>query len=221
MNSQLPEIAPTTQQTGRRQFAWRALLLGIVIGWALLSFFSHFAKAGMSNRLAGFLTGRSTRIDTSSPAVVDRIRQLSRLETVNYTIDKIVEGDREYPYLPSFLVGDKLLLVARGEVIAGIDLSQLKSSDVSVNGDAVNVRLPEAQILTARIDNGQTKVYSRVTGLLVAADPNLETQVRLAAEQQFAQSAVSDGVLDKARQNARASVSALLYGLGFHRVEVN
>jgi hypothetical protein len=45
--------------------------------------------------------------------------------------------------------------------------------------------------------------------------------VRLAAEQQFSQAALADGVLDKARQNARSSVSALLYGLGFHRVEVN
>ena len=167
------------------------------------------------------MTGRSTRIDTSTPAVVEKIRQLSRLETVNYSIDKIVEGNKEYPYLPNFLTGDKLLLIAHGEVIAGIDLNQLKNSDVSVHADAVEVELPEPQILTTRIDNGQTRVYSRVTGLLVPADPNLESQVRLAAEQQFTQSALADGVLDKARQNARGSVTALLYGLGFHHVQVN
>jgi hypothetical protein len=195
-------------------------VLGVVIGWVLLSLFSHLARRGLSNRVAGFMTGRSTRIDTSSPAVVDKIRQLSRLETVNYSIDKIVEGNREYSYLPNFLAGDKLLLVARGEVIAGVDLSQLKASNVSVHGDAVEVRLPDPQILSTRIDNEQTRVYSRITGLLVAADPNLESEVRLAAEQQFTQSALADGVLDKAQQNARASVSVLLYGLGFHRVQV-
>jgi hypothetical protein len=153
--------------------------------------------------------------------VVEKIRQLSRLETVSYSIDKIVEGNHEYPYLPNFLAGDKLLLVAHGEVIAGVDLSQLKASDVSVEGDAVQVRLPDPEILATRIDNGQTRVYSRVTGLLVPADPTLESQVRLAAEQQFSQAALADGVLDKARKNARSSVSALLNGLGFHRVEVN
>jgi hypothetical protein len=77
----------------------------------------------------------------------------------------------ECPYLPNFLVGDKLLLVARGEVIAGVDLSQLKPSDVSVHGDAVAVRLPQPQILTTRIDNDKTRVYSRITGLLVAKIP--------------------------------------------------
>ena len=158
--------------------------------------------------------------DVSSPAVVELIRQLSRLETVEYSLDKIVEGDRNNPYLPDFLVGDKLLLVAHGEVIAGIDLAQLKPGDVAVSGDSVRVRLPAPQILTTRIDNGRTRVYSRSTGLLTPADPNLESQARQTAEQQIAQAALDDGILEKARQNARASVTALLFGLGFRSVDV-
>jgi hypothetical protein len=59
-----------------------------------------------------------------------------------------------------------------------------------------------------------------MTGLLVAADPNLESEVRLAAEQQITQAALDDGILDKARANARTSVTALLYGLGFRTVDV-
>jgi hypothetical protein len=221
MNNHQPVTPPPfVPSASRCRFAWGPLLLGVAIGCVLLSLFSHLAIAGLWNQVAGFMTGRSTRIDTSQPAVVEKIRQLSRLETVSYSIDKIVEGNREYPYLPNFLVGDQLILVAHGEVIAGVDLSQLRASDVSVHGNAVEVKLPEPQILTTRIDNGQTRVYSRTTGLLVAADPNLESQVRLAAEQQFTQSALADGVLDKARQNARMSVSALLYGLGFGRVRV-
>jgi len=167
------------------------------------------------------MTGRNTRIDISSPSVVERIRQLSRLETVVYSMEKIVQGTRENPYLPNFLVGDKLMLVAHGEVIAGVDLSQLKTSDVSVDGDSVTVRLPKPEILTTRLDNGQSRVYSRTTGLLVQADPDLESQVRQTAEQEFAQAALADGLLDKARQNARASVTALLTGLGFRRVQVD
>ena len=110
-----------------------------------------------------------------------------------------MEGERQSAYLPNFLAGDKLLLVAHGEVIAGIDLGQFKAGDVQVNGDAVHVRLPAAQILTTRIDNGRTRVYSRTTGLLVATDPNLESEVRQTAEQQIAQAALDDGILEKAR----------------------
>jgi Protein of unknown function (DUF4230) len=210
----------TPDTTRRRRYPLGALVLGALFGYVLLSIFGHVAHAGFWDRVSRVMTGRSTSIDVSSPSVVEKIRQLSRLETVDYSIDKIVEGNRDNPYLPSFLVGDKLLLVAHGEVIAGVDLSQLKSGDVSVTGNAVRVHLPQPQVLTTRIDNGRTRVYSRVTGLLVPADPNLESQVRLAAEEQFAQAALADGVLDKARQNARTSVSALLYGLGFQKVDV-
>ena len=210
-----------------RPFPWGALLVGLAMGFLLFlaagsiaRAVNPFGSAGLLGRFAAYVTGRSTSIDISSPAVVDKIRQLSRLETVVYSLDKIVSGSRENPYIPDFLVGDKLLLVAHGEVIAGVDLSQIQPGDVSVRGDRVTVRLPAAQVLTTRIDNGRTRIYSRATGLLVPADPNLESEVRLAAEKQIAQAALSDGVLDKARQNARASVSALLYGLGFHAVDV-
>jgi hypothetical protein len=211
---------PLEPVTPRKRFPLGALLLGVLLGWVLLSLFSHAAKAGVWNRLASVMTGRSTRVDTSTPAVVEKIRQLSRLETVDYSIDKIVEGSRQNPYLPNFLVGDKLLLVAHGDVIAGVDLSQLQAADVAVDGSHVKVRLPQAQVLSTRLDNAHTRVYSRMTGLLVEADPNLESEVRQAAEDQFTQAALADGVLEKARQNARASVSALLRGLGFQSVDV-
>jgi len=199
------------------------LAAGIALGIILASLFLHAAvsaKADLWNRLAGYLTGRTTTIDVSSTSVVEKVRRLSRLESVIYSIDKVVEGQRENVLLPSFLAGDKLLLIAHGDVIAGVDLSQLKPGDVSINGDAVRIHLPAPQILTTRLDNQHTRVYSRTTGLLVAADPNLESEVRQAAEQQITQAAIADGILDKARTNAQSSVSTLLYGLGFHTVEV-
>ena len=211
---------PESIQSSRRRFALGTFVIGAVLGFLLLTALSHFAQTGLWNQIAGYITGRSTGIDISSPSVVEKIRQLSRLETVDYSLDKIVDGGRQSAYLPDFLVGDKLLLVAHGEVIAGVDLGQLKPNDVSVHGDGVEVHLPSPQVLTTRIDNGQTRIYSRTTGLLVAPDPNLESEVRLAAEQQITQAALSDGILDKARQNARSSVTALLYGLGFHNVDV-
>jgi Protein of unknown function (DUF4230) len=209
-----------TARRGHRLFYLAALGAGVVLGLLAMVVFTRVAQAGLLDRVARFVTGRPSRFDVSSPTVVEKIRQLSRLETVEYSLDKIVEGERQSAYLPDFLVGDKLLLVAHGEVIAGIDLGQFKAGDVSVNGDTVRVQLPAAQILTTRIDNGRTRVYSRTTGLLVPTDPNLESEVRQTAEQQIAQAALDDGILEKARQNARTSVTALLYGLGFRTVNV-
>lgn len=202
--------------TAPSRFPLGTLILGILLGCVLLVGFAYI----MRGRVVGFLMGNRTSFDISSPAVVDKIRQLSRLETVDYSMDKIVGGERQNAYLPDFLVGDKLLLVAHGEVIAGVDLGQLKAGDVYVKGDAVKVLLPPPELLTTRIDNGRTRIYSRTTGLFANADPNLESEVRLTAEQQITQAALSDGILDKAKQNAHTSVTALLYGLGFHTVDV-
>jgi hypothetical protein len=159
--------------------------------------------------------------NVSQPTVVDKIQRLERLETVTYTMDKIVEGERTSSVLPDFLVGDKLLLAVHGQAIAGVDLGQLKSSDVTVSGRSVHVHLPPAQIFVSALDNGKTKVYSRSTGLFVPADPDLESEVRAKAQQELYDSAVADGILNTAHKNAASTLTTLLLSLGFEQVQVD
>ena len=204
----------------RRRSVLPALLVGIFIGLVAFAVFAHQARTGMWNHLADLVTGRHLTIDNSS-SVVNKIQRLARLETVSYSLDKIVEGERQSPILPDFLVGDKLLLVVHGEVIAGIDLSQLKASDVQIQGRSIQVHLPPAQIFVSTLDNTKTRVYSRTTGLLVPEDPNLESEVRASAQQQIQQAAIADGILATARKNAGATVQSMLTGLGFDNVAVN
>ena len=132
------------------------------------------------------VTGRTLSIDVSQPTVVDRIQRLQRLETVIYSMDKLVTGAKENPIFPDFLAGDRLLMLVHGEVVAGIDFSNLKQGDVRVDGKQVHLHLPAPQVFSTRIDSAKTRVYSRQTGLLVPTDPNLETQVRQEAETSIA-----------------------------------
>lgn len=216
---------PNSHPARQRGFLWLTglvvLLLGAGLGAVLLGMFAHTAQQGIWDRLASMATGRSHTEYRSQPSVVEKIRQLQRLETVVYTMDKVVEGDKASLILPDFLAGDKLLLVAHGEVIAGIDLSGLRPADVAISGRKIRVHLPAAQIFTARLDSAQTRVYSRMTGLLVSADQNLESEVRQKAEQQIREGALTDGILDKAAQNARTTIKSLLLSLGFELVEID
>jgi len=195
-----------------------ALFLGIVLGVLGLMVIARQAAPSFWNSSAGRLLGRGTKIDVSQPTVVNKIQQLQRLETVVYTMDKVVTGERENPILPNFLAGDRLLMVVHGEVVAGVDFSGLNSGDVVLEERNVILRLPSAQVFSTRIDNERTKVYSRQTGLLVPVDPNLETQVRQEAERQMQQAALLDGILKTANTNARSTLTSLLQGLGFERV---
>ena len=165
------------------------------------------------------VTGRTLSIDVGQPTVVDRIQRLQRLETVVYTMDKLVTGAKENPIFPDFLAGDRLLMLVHGEVVAGIDFSNLKPGDVKVDGRQIHLHLPAAQVFSTRIDSAKTRVYSRQTGLLVSTDPNLETQVRQEAERQLQEAALNDGILKNAQQNATSTISTLLQGLGFEKID--
>jgi hypothetical protein len=202
-----------------------AFLFALVLGAVALALFIRHATEGPMARIAALIEGRHTTIDTSVPAVVEKIQRLSRLETVVYSLDTVVEGDKTSPVLPDVLVGDKLLLIVHGQSIAGIDLAQLKPEDVKIDGPAgsesIHVTLPASQLFVTTLDNQHTRVYTRTTGLLVQADQKLESDTRAKAQQQLQQAALSDGILDAARKNARATVTALLYSLGFQHVDVS
>jgi hypothetical protein len=92
--------------------------------------------------------GSGVRIDTSRPAVVQRIQQLERLETVVYWMDKIVAGGQESRHLPRLLAGDRLLLIVYGEVTAGVDLGKIESSQIEVTGRATAATNARATLST-------------------------------------------------------------------------
>ena len=201
------------------------ILLSLILGAAALAVFIRHATSGIMARVATAITGRTATYDTSVPAVVQKIQRLARLETVVYSIDTVVEGSKSSAVLPDLLAGDRILLVIHGQSIAGIDLSQLKPEDVRITdkdgGQSIRVTLPPSQLFVTSIDNQHSRVYMRSTGLLVPADQNLETDTRAKAEQQLQQAALADGILDTASKNARATITTLLYGLGFKDVVVN
>ena len=216
----------TTQYSSGRTSSgtFIAFLLALILGAAAMAVFVRHATTGILARVASAITGRTTTFDTSVPSVVQKIQRLNRLETVVYSIDTVVEGTKSSVVLPDLLAGDRILLVVHGQSIAGIDLSQLKPEDVRITDSggvrSIHVTLPASQLFVTNLDNQHTRVYARTTGILVPADQNLESDTRARAEQQLQQTALTDGILDTATKNARATLTTLLYGLGFQKVDV-
>jgi hypothetical protein len=203
-----------------------ALVIGLLLGASLLGLLgfvllSRSSGPALLSRVWSAVTGRTLSIDVSQPTVVERIQRLQRLETVVYTMDKIVSGAKENPIFPDFLAGDRILLLVHGEVVAGIDFSSLKPGDVRVEGKQVHLHVPAAQVFSTRLDSAKTRVYSRQTGLLVPTDPNLESQVRQEAERQLTEAALADGILHTAQQNGTQTITSLLQGLGFETIDFN
>ncbi len=150
--------------------------------------------------------------------IVREVRAIARLETIQYTVEKVITGETGQGVF-GFLFGDRLLFVAHGVVIAGVDLSQMTVGDIWFDDlGTVVVRLPEAEIFIATLDNEKSYVYDRDTGLFTHGDMHLESTVRQAAEVEIENAALEDGILVQARVNAENYISHLLRSLGHEDV---
>jgi hypothetical protein len=167
-------------------------------------------------------TPTPTSTPTPTPAtLILRVRALSRLETIRYSMETIIEGGSDPGGFLSFLgIGrEKLVLIARGQVMAGVDFGRMEPDDIVVNGQKVTLYLPPAEILVSKLDNERTGVYEYEKGLFTRRDVQLESELRARAEEELVRRAMEDGILTQAETNAKAYLLLLLHSLGFTEVE--
>jgi hypothetical protein len=153
-------------------------------------------------------------------SIVHEVRALARLETIQYSVEKVITAETGQEFL-GFLFGDRLLLVAHGVVIAGVDLDKIGTDDLEVDeAGRVTLMLPPAEVFATVLDNEKSYIYDRDVGLLRRGDIQLESAARLAAEREIKRTALEDGILDQARVNAEAYLYRLLRSLGFADVAI-
>lgn len=158
-----------------------------------------------------------------TPNVITAIRDLSQLVTSEYHVERVIDLSEKQQRLFGLMEAkDAILLVAVGQVTAGVDLSELRDGDVRADPikSVVSVTLPPPRILSSRLDNERTYVHSRSTDLLAARKESLETRARQEAERSVVEAAKESGVLERARAGARKAVESLVRSLGYQQVTV-
>jgi hypothetical protein len=160
-------------------------------------------------------------VNTSGTAVVKEIQKLSRLETSAYTIEKIIDAGTQGGAFRQFLFGDRILLIANGQVIAGFDFSKISEQDIVIEGSKITMNAPAPQILFTRLDNQQTRVYDRTRGVLTRGEDTLETEARAQAEITIRDAACQAGILNSAEENGRKQLIGLFSALGFQEIVIN
>ena len=198
-----------------------------VILWAAISVVNTIKKTTgelvepvnvLNTRAAGIFNATPT-VFADPVTIIRDVRALARLETIRYSMEKVITAETGSGDL-SFLFGDKLLFVAHGTVIAGIDLANLDEEDLSLRNGTLYVTLPAVEIFVATLDNEKSYVYDRETGLLSKGDLNLETLARQSAEEAILQAALEDGILQQAQDNAGNYLERLFNALGYPEVEL-
>lgn len=164
----------------------------------------------------------ATPVILPSPSSILRsISDEARLITLSASYEKVIIAERNNDVLWGAL-GEKLIFVANGTVVAGVDLSEMSADDlVVVDPTTVMVRLPAAEIFDDLpvLNNELSYVANRDTGLLTRADPELETRVRRAAEAAILEVAQGSDLLDRANVNAQQELRGILEAVGFSNVQ--
>lgn len=161
----------------------------------------------------------------NTASVLVAVRGLARLETVAYHMERIIDlKNRSQHFFGLIEADDAILLVAAGDVVAGIDLAKMADGDVKLiaepHGRRVRLSLPAPEILSVRLDNDRTYVHSRKTDMLAQRGDQIETRARQLAEKSIRDAALEAGVLARARQGAEQTLSTLVRSLGYDRVEL-
>lgn len=199
-----------------------ALVIVIVGGFALMLSVRQLTRPlleterAIEDQLQAILDPTPT-IVVNPVTIILEMASLSRLETASYTIEKVIIAESGQGPL-GFLFGDRLILVAHGQVIAGVDLQEMALEDITVTGDGtVIVALPAAKIFVTALDNQKSYILDRDTGV-VGLNPALESDARRAAEDQIREAALEDGILEMARRNAQQTLRQLILALGYQEV---
>ncbi|HRN49725.1 MAG TPA: DUF4230 domain-containing protein [Anaerolineales bacterium] len=206
-----------------------SLVLVGIVGWGMLQILGlvrdtaaaslnpvQQLSESVSTQVANVLNPTPTVIP-DPVTIVHEVRSMARLETIQYSVEKIISAETRQG-LFGFLVGDRILFVAHGTVIAGVDLQKLSPEDMRVEGGVLYVTLPPAEIFVATLENDKSYVYDREQGVITRGDQNLETVARQAAEDEIEAAALADGILEQAQINAENFLYRFFLQLGFPEV---
>jgi hypothetical protein len=198
----------------KRRAPFAALLVALIFGAFFL---------GRCHPFGDRLPPESSSIVTvqPSPNVIMAVRELARLETTDYHVERVIELADEQVHLFGLVrAKDALLLVAAGDVVAGVDLRKIGDADLVVDWPhrQARVHLPDPEIFSVTIDNARTHVVTRKTDTLATRKEELEGHARSEAESSMRQAALEAGVLPRAKVAAERAIAELFRGLGFEKV---
>ncbi len=181
--------------------------------------FTATPRSSPSATLPPLATATPTPTPTPLPPPV--WEELGHLTSIRFTTSTVVERERQRQGLSALIGSDRVLLMAVGEVQAGVDLGQIEPEDVEIDGTSVRVVVPHATVTSVELLPGQTRIYDSERSWILSEYEGLETEALEQARLQLREEAVnSQGMMALADRVARLQLADLLYNLGFTEVEI-
>lgn len=156
--------------------------------------------------------------------VVEQMKKISEFTTVCYYEEAVVKNEKQtsanntvtdFLKLSPDSIHEEIVIIAKGKVRAGFDLSKIKVEDIVVKSDTISIILPSPEVFEVIANPSDYEVF------VEDGKWNHEEIVALQVDhrEQLLQSAVNAGVLDKAKER-KDKISDLLKTFGFNVVNI-
>jgi hypothetical protein len=183
-------------------------------------------------QVAGALPGPGTfeqqTVDHSQGALMVALDDIAEYHAATGTFQVLVDLEKDTPWVPSVVSGERTTLFATGHADALVDFTGIGPDRVNTSPDqkTATITLPPPRLAPATIDPAQSRVIGRDRGIaerlagLVEDNPVDDQDVYRLATQKLDEAAAQSDLLDRAEDNTRAMLTSLVTSLGYEQVTV-
>ncbi|MDB5276639.1 MAG: hypothetical protein JWR61_1594 [Ferruginibacter sp.] len=170
-------------------------------------------------------TSQPLEID-NTPLVIKEVNALAQLITITayneVVIEQTIKGVPVFsgplvPSLPGIKFPDKkIILIGKGKVLAGVELSKLSDKDIFVKGDSVAIHLPKALLLQVILNPSDFETFEE-TGTWT--DDEVRA-VKQKLKDKLIITVLRQNIIQKAGDKAKLIMENFLQNSGFKKVTV-
>jgi len=143
---------------------------------------------------------------------IEPIQALSELTTTRYNYANIVSSQSDMPAVLARLYGESLVMVAVGHIEAGVNINEITTEDLTFDAESgvLTLRLPAPTLQSCFLNENESYVAERRTGLFARPSPDLDSDSRRFALRQFRDQALEEGILEETANEAEAVMREFL-----------
>lgn len=153
---------------------------------------------------------------------VFQIREVGTLSTSEYTVGKVIKLTQESDFWNLKWGSRRILISCRAKIKAGVDLKEMKESDIVVDGTTIEVTLPQPKVVSFEMDPNHIKTeVVEVTGLRANFSQEEKNKILQKGEEAIRRDMKYLNILDDAQKNAKNFVVQFYKQQGFEKVIVH
>jgi len=173
-------------------------IVAVLIGWKFYN----------NGNFQNIFTSKPITIDKTEN-VIEEINKLAEFTTATYyqeiTINKVKKRT---------LFDDELVIIVKGKVRAGFDMSTLTEGDVIIENQTIRIKLPPVKILDVITNPSNFETFVE-SGKWSFKEVN---KYKKEARERLEKNAIDGGILDLAKKSGVEKLTALFKNLGFAEV---